>query len=157
MPYTSYVDVLLILTRGNEVLLARRANTGYSDGLWNLPSGKLESGEDLEAGMIREAAEEIGIGLRRKDIRMAAAVHYLPPDGQARVGFFFHADRWSGEPFNAEPDKCSDLRWFGFDEIPPDTVPYTNAGLDLFRRGEHFSVSGWTPTADTAGDSSEIG
>ncbi|WP_330179985.1 NUDIX domain-containing protein [Nocardia sp. NBC_01503] len=147
MPYTSFVDVLLILTRGDEVLLARRANTGYSDGLWNLPSGKLEAQEDLEAGMIREAREEIGIELSRSDIRMANAVHYQPPDEQSRVGFFFHADTWSGEPFNAEPDKCSDLRWFRLDDIPEDTVPYTSIGLDLFRRGEHFGLSGWTVTA----------
>ncbi|MRH87488.1 NUDIX domain-containing protein [Nocardia sp. SYP-A9097] len=157
MQYTSFVDVLLILTRGDEVLLARRANTGYSDGLWNLPSGKLDAGEDLEAGMIREAWEEIGIELSRKDIRMANVVHYQPPDEQTRIGFFFHADSWSGEPFNAEPDKCSDLRWFARDEIPADTVPYTSIGLDLFRRGEHFGLAGWTVTAESARNASEIG
>ncbi|MET9485862.1 NUDIX domain-containing protein [Nocardia sp. NPDC006630] len=148
MTYTSFVDVLLIATRGDEILLARRANTGYSDGLWNLPSGKLESDEDLEAAMIREAHEEVGIQLSRKDIRMVAALHLRAPDGQGRVGFFFHADKWIGEPFNAEPHKCSDLRWFHREEIPADTVPYTRAGLELFWRDEHFGLSGWPVPAD---------
>lgn len=154
MPYTSLVDVLLIATRGEHVLLARRANTGYGDGLWNLPSGKLEAEEDLEAAVIREAQEEVGIRLRRTNIRMAAALHYRPRDGEApRVGFFFHTDNWDGEPVNAEPHKCSDLRWFPLTEIPPDTVPYTREGLRLFRRNESFGLSGWAQdgTATTLG------
>ncbi|MFI9503662.1 NUDIX domain-containing protein [Nocardia sp. NPDC052566] len=144
MRYTSLVDVLLIATRGDHVLLARRANTGYGDGLWNLPSGKLEAGEDVEAAVLREAHEEVGIRLGRNDIRMAAALHYRPGDGAAaRVGFFFHATEWHGEPFNAEPHKCSDVRWFPLAEIPLDTVPYTAQGLKLFLRNENFGVFGW--------------
>ncbi|MCA1675506.1 MAG: NUDIX domain-containing protein, partial [Actinobacteria bacterium] len=49
MPYTSFVDVLLLLVREDHVLLAQRHNTGYADGQWNLPSGKLNEGEDLQA------------------------------------------------------------------------------------------------------------
>lgn len=144
MPYTSLVDVLLIATRCKHVLLARRANTGYGDGLWNLPSGKLEPDEDLEAAVIREAHEEVGIKLSRNNIRVATTLHYRPRDGQpARFGFFFHANSWHGEPINAEPHKCSDLRWFPLTEIPPDTVPYTIEGLNLFRRKESFGLSGW--------------
>lgn len=150
MPYTSYVDVLLIATRGDQVLLARRANTGYSDGLWNLPSGKLELGEDVETAMLREAREEVGIELRRKDIRMVASLHLRAPDEVGRVGFFFHADQWIGEPYNAEPHKCSDLQWFPIDELPADTVPYTSAGVDLYLRGEHFGLYGWPVVAQDA-------
>lgn len=35
---THPVDVLLILTTGDQVLLALRDGTGYADGMWNLPS-----------------------------------------------------------------------------------------------------------------------
>lgn len=38
---------MLMLINGSQVLLALRENTGYADGLWNLPSGKLEDGEDV--------------------------------------------------------------------------------------------------------------
>ncbi|UGT43665.1 NUDIX domain-containing protein [Nocardia yamanashiensis] len=143
MAYTSFVDVLLIATRDDRVLLARRANTGYGDGLWNVPSGKLEPDEDVEAAVIREAKEEIGISLHRNDIRMSTVLHYRPPGGPGRVGFFFHATTWQGEPFNAEPHKCSELRWFPLDALPADTVPYITLGLDHFRRGLTFGVAGW--------------
>ncbi|WP_067820911.1 NUDIX hydrolase [Nocardia inohanensis] len=147
MAYTCPVDVLLIATRGDQILLTRRANTGYGDGLWNVPSGKLEPGEDLEAAVIREAEEEIGITLRRRDIRMAAALHYNPPDSAPRVGFFFHATSWRGEVVNAEPHKCSELRWFPLAGIPADTLAYTCEGLGLFRRGLAFGLAGWPESA----------
>jgi hypothetical protein len=34
VPYTSIVDVLLILVRDGHVLLAQRHNTGYADGAY---------------------------------------------------------------------------------------------------------------------------
>ncbi|MFD0361337.1 NUDIX domain-containing protein [Nocardia sp. GCM10030253] len=142
MPYTIVVDVLLLI-RDDRVLLAQRCNTGYADGQWNLPSGKLEEGEDLELAMIREAEEEIGIRLRRSDLRMATSLQYRAPEGHSRVGFVFYAERWEGEPFNAEPHKCSALEWVHVDELPADTVPYTRAGIELYRRGAHFGIHGW--------------
>ncbi|WP_410570344.1 NUDIX hydrolase [Amycolatopsis sp. cmx-4-61] len=143
MPYTSFVDVLIILERGEQVLLAQRAGTGYADGQWNLPSGKLEAGEDMIAAIIREAHEELGVVVERDDLEMVTTVHYLNPEGQARVGFFFRARRWRGEPRNAEPHKCSQIAWFPKDQLPADTVPYTHAGVELFRRGEPFGLQGW--------------
>ena len=151
MPYTSFVDVLLILVRDGHVLLAERSGTGYADGQWNLPSGKLEEGEDLVAAVMREAREEIDLGLSRADLVMATSVHYLSPEGRARVGFFFHAPRWRGEPRNAEPHKCARIQWFPLDQLPPNTVPYTHAGVELFRRGESFGLQGWPGLPNASG------
>ncbi|GAA4533570.1 NUDIX hydrolase [Amycolatopsis samaneae] len=143
MTYTSVVDVLLLLVRDGTVLLAQREGTGYADGLWNLPSGKLEAGEDLVAAMIREAREEIGLELTRDSLRMVNAVHNLNPHGRARVGFTFTADAWAGEPYNAEPHKCAKIAWYPLDALPEATVPYTAACVDLYRRGEPFGLNGW--------------
>lgn len=75
------VDVHLILRRGDEVLLARRANTGYGDGLYNLPSGHVEPGEDVRAAVIRESREEIGLALAPDDV---SAELVLQHRGRAR-------------------------------------------------------------------------
>jgi 8-oxo-dGTP diphosphatase len=143
VPYTSFVDVLLILDRDEQVLLAQREGTGYADGQWNLPSGKLEAGEDMIAAIIREAREEIGVEVDRDDLEMVTTVHYRNPEGHARVGFFFRAQRWHGEPRNAEPHKCSQIAWFPKDTLPDNTVPYTHAGVELYRRDERFGLQGW--------------
>lgn len=153
MPYTSPVDALLLLVRDGHVLLAERSGTGYADGEWNLPSGKLEDGEDLVAAIIREGREEVDVELERDDLVMATSVHYRNPEGHGRVGFFFHAQRWHGEPRNAEPHKCAQIRWFPLDQLPPNTVPYTRAGIEQFVRGEPFGLRGWSesPIAALAG------
>lgn len=143
MPYTSVVDVLLILTRGDHILLALRDGTGYADGQWNLPSGKLEDGEDLITAVMRETREEIGIELDRRTIELATVVHNRNPEGQARVGFFFTTTAWTGEPHNAEPHKCAKIAWYRPDMLPHNTVPYTAAGIDLYQRGQPLGLCGF--------------
>jgi 8-oxo-dGTP diphosphatase len=144
VPHTVVVDVMLILERDGLVLLAERSGTGYADGALNLPSGKLEPGEDVVAAVIREAHEEVGVVVDRAD----GAVHvmqHLSPEGQTRVGWFFRADRWVGEPYNAEPHKCARLLWAPVDQLPGNTWPYTTAGLAQYRAGTPFSLHGFTP------------
>ena len=56
----------LLIMRNKEVLLAKRKNTGYKDGEYELPGGYLEKNEDLYGAMIREAKEELGIYYKEK-------------------------------------------------------------------------------------------
>lgn len=146
MPYATILDVMLILTRGDHVLLAQRQGTGYADSQWNLPSGKVEPDEHAVAAIIREAHEEIGIRLDPAMLRPIGAVHYRNPEGQTRLGLFFATETHpgsQGEPINAEPHKCAKIDWFPLGMLPHDTVPYTAAGVDLYRRGESIAVAGW--------------
>ncbi|WP_218579060.1 NUDIX hydrolase [Phytohabitans houttuyneae] len=148
-PPTHPVDVLLILVRGDQVLLALRQGTGYADGEWNLPSGKLEVGEDAISAVIREAAEEIGIHLDQDEPRLVTTVHHQNWTGLGRIGLVFavdHAPARHGHPTNAEPHKCAKLEWFPADTLPTNTYPYTAASIQAYRTGEHLMVSGWRET-----------
>ncbi|GFE25948.1 methyltransferase domain-containing protein [Streptomyces nigrescens] len=138
--HTEVVDVHLVLRRGDEVLLARRANTGYADGLFHAPSGHAEDGEDVREAMIREAAEEVGLRLVPEDLRVALVMqHCAPPPARPRIGWFFEAAYGAGgEPWNREPDKCAELAWFPLDALPDDMVAYCRAGLDGLRAGHRF-------------------
>jgi SAM-dependent methyltransferase len=154
--HAEVVDVHLILLRGREVLLARRAGTGYADGLLHAPSGHLEDGEDVRAGMIRETAEEIGIDLAPHELEAAVVMQHRSPDGRPRIGWFFTARLAAGaEPVNREPDKCSELGWYPLDDLPQDMVAYCRAGLDAFRAGvpflTHLHESGDPIAYDAAG------
>ncbi len=145
-PPTYPVDVLLILTDGPRVLLALREGTGYADGMWNVPSGKLEAGEDAPTAVVRECREEIGLELAGDEPRLAVTVHHRNAAGQGRIGLFFtvayQPDR-PGEPINAEPHKCAKLDWFPADMLPHNTYPYTTAGVATYRRGMPFALDGW--------------
>ncbi|MFC4036044.1 methyltransferase domain-containing protein [Streptomyces polygonati] len=137
--HTEIVDVHLLLVRGQEVLLARRANTGYADGLLHAPSGHLEDGEDVRSAMIREAREELGLDLAPDDLEAVLAMQHRAPDGAARTGWFFLTRLARGrEPVNAEPDKCSELGWYRLAALPDDMVAYCRAGIEAWRAGHRF-------------------
>jgi 8-oxo-dGTP diphosphatase len=140
------VDVFLLLHDGPSVLLALRENTGYDDGLWNLPSGKLEHGEDALSGMIREAREEIGLELAPIALRLAATVHHRAAPGHGRIGLVFAAafDPSShGIPVNAEPHKCGGLGWFPADALPAEMSGYSADCVRAHRSGTPFLLSRW--------------
>ncbi|MFG1807254.1 methyltransferase domain-containing protein [Streptomyces sp. NPDC049040] len=159
--HTEVVDVHLILLRGRDVLLARRAGTGYADGLLHAPSGHLEDGEDVRAGMIREAAEEIGVDLAPHEVEAAVVMQHRGPGGMPRIGWFFTARLAAGaEPVNREPDKCSGLGWYPLDDLPDDMVAYCRAGLDAYRAGvpflTHLHESGDPIVHDPAGEDRSV-
>ncbi|MGA4842902.1 trifunctional class I SAM-dependent methyltransferase/NUDIX hydrolase/VOC family protein [Streptomyces sp. G45] len=139
--HTEVVDVHLILRRGDDVLLTRRAGTGYADGLLHLPSGHVEDGEDVRTAMIREAREELGLALAPGDLRAALVMQHRGPGGHPRTGWFFEAPHGAGgTPRNAEPHKCAELAWHPVRALPDDMVAYCRAGLDAWHRGEPFAV-----------------
>jgi len=138
--------VLLLLTHADQVLLALREGTGYADGQWNLPSGKLEPNEDAISAVIREAEEEIGLRLTADEPRLVTTVHHRNPAGNARVGLAFavaHNPRQHGEPINAEPHKCAMIGWFPTALLPPNTYPYTTACVRAFSDGRPLALDGW--------------
>ncbi|SFL46031.1 ADP-ribose pyrophosphatase YjhB, NUDIX family [Streptomyces pini] len=147
------VDVHLVLRRGEEVLLARRAGTGYADGLLNAPSGHAEDGEDVREAVIREAYEEIGLCLAPGELKVALVMQHRSPAGDPRMGWFFEAWADQGrEPVNAEPDKCSELGWFPLAALPGDMVAYCRAGLEAYRAGHRFALHWHRPGDSIAYD-----
>lgn len=136
------IDAHVLLIRGGEVLLTRRRGT-YGDGMWHLPSGKLDPGESLTAAAVREAAEEVGVGIDPGDLRHVHTLHATGSGQRPRLGIFFATERWTGEPRNREPDKCSGLGWFSLSALPEDVIPYPLAGIQAYRDGTPFGLFGW--------------
>ncbi|HWA43079.1 MAG TPA: NUDIX domain-containing protein [Hypericibacter adhaerens] len=143
------VDLHLVLMKSDQVLLGLRQGTGYCDGMYHLPAGHLEAGETVMEGTIREAREELGVGLRAADLRLDYVLHHR--SNSDRMALFFSASRWSGEPTNREPDKCEALAWFPLDRLPPNMVPYAAHALSGIRNGERLGFYGWPPRESAAG------
>jgi GrpB-like predicted nucleotidyltransferase (UPF0157 family)/8-oxo-dGTP pyrophosphatase MutT (NUDIX family) len=141
--HLSIVDVHVLLLRDGRILLGRRQNTGYADGLLHLPSGHLEAGETAAEAAAREALEELGITIDPADLRLAHVMHRAPDGGPDRVGFFFLADRWTGDVRNAEPDRCSELVWADPDALPPGVLAYPAAAVRAALAGEPYSEYAW--------------
>ena len=130
------VTVHLLFFREDQVLLLRRFNTGYADGQYSVPAGHLDGGETVMAAAAREAQEEVGLKLEAGDMTFSTVMHRIEDD--ERVDFFICVDKWQGEPFNAEPDKCDDLCWVNVNQLPVNTVPYVRQALGNHLAGIRF-------------------
>lgn len=142
------VDVHVLLVDADQLLLTRRRDADPAfDGLWHLPSGKLESGESVLDAAVREAREEVGVLVESGDLRHVHTIHVSGSGAEPRLGVFFEARRWGGEPANREPDKCSAVRWYPLDDLPDELIDYPATGIRAYRDGIPFSVRGWPPPA----------
>ncbi len=63
----SQIARVILETPNKEVLLIRRASGTFA-GKWEIPGGKINNGESLEEGVIRETREETGIVIDTKDL-----------------------------------------------------------------------------------------
>jgi A/G-specific adenine glycosylase len=63
-PVPHYTVTAAVIRRGGQVLIARRPSKGLLGGLWEFPGGKVEPGEELAAGLVREIGEELGTVIR---------------------------------------------------------------------------------------------
>jgi mutator protein MutT len=119
------VAVYLFLIKEDKILLCRRAYTGWQDGNYSLPSGHLDPNETIIEAMLRETKEEVGVVLKKEDIKLVHTMHRI----NIYVDFYFEAKSWQGEPQNMEPDKCDDVRWFLINELPENMVPSVRAAF----------------------------
>lgn len=133
--------VHLLFIRENQILVARRANTGYRDGEYSVPAGHLDGGETVRVAAAREAEEEVGVRIEADDIRFSSVMHRI--EGDERVDFFVQVMHWQGEVVNAEPEKCDDLRWVNFNELPGNTIPYVRRAIMNHVSGVTFDEFGW--------------
>jgi mutator protein MutT len=127
MRATFPVTVHLLFFREDQILLLRRFNTGYADGLYSVPAGHLDGGETVMDAAAREAEEEVGVKIDLDAMQFSTVMHRM--EEEERVDFFVHVRRWQGEPFNAEPEKCDDLCWVDVEQLPLNMVPYVRQAL----------------------------
>ena len=133
--------VQLFFFRENRILLLRRFNTGFRDGEYTVPAGHMDGGETVMQAAIREGKEEVGVDIAEQNMTFSTVMHRIEDD--ERVDFFVHVHKWEGEPFNAEPEKCDDLRWVQIDQLPENTVEYVRRSIANHLNGTHFDEFGW--------------
>ena len=134
--------VHLLFVRDGRILLLRRFKTGYADGLYSVPGGHLDGNESVIAAGVREAREEVRVTVRAADMAFSNVMHRQEDD--ERVDFFLEVRAWQGEPVNAEPEKCDDLRWADVGDLPANTLPYVRRGIENHLQNVRFSLFGWS-------------
>ena len=127
-----------LIIKDNKVLLLKRANTGYCDGMYGVPAGHID---DLELGstaMLRELKEEISLNLKPTDIKQVCTVHKLQKDC-VYIHYFFKISNFNIQDIkNNEPNKCDELAWFDLDNLPENTQTYVKKAIETVLKGESF-------------------
>ena len=80
-----------LVTRGERVLFVREGDT------WLLPGGRLEAGETLAEGAVREVTEETGVSVVTTDLVAIAEQTFVRGEGNESFEFYFAT-------FLAEPE-----------------------------------------------------
>jgi len=113
---------LCFLLREGEILLGLRKE-GFGAGKWNGIGGKVEEGETLLFGAVREIAEEIHVSVKEEHLEKRAELLFRFIEGRKIVtemmGHVYVVQKWEGEP--SESNEIAPL-WHKTDNIPFDTM-----------------------------------
>ena len=131
------VDVHLLLLCDGQLLLGRRANTGYGDGAYEPPSSRLDERETIVEAAVRVAAAEAGIALDPACVTLAHVMHDV--SGAGRIAFFLTAEEWDG-PVAGSGGGYSDLGWFPLEALPANMIDRARVAVRNFAAGARFST-----------------
>lgn len=110
------------VVRGSKLLVAQRLRPPELAGRWELPGGKVASGETEPAALARELAEELGIAVAVGD-----RVGHDVALGDSATLRAYQVRLTGGEP---HPHDHRALRWVSAAELPGlDWVPADRAWL----------------------------
>ena len=123
------VAVAILVQKDSQVLLVRRANDPKR-GLWTLPAGFVDAGEDPVLAAAREALEETSL---RVQIGPLLDVMYgQEHPGGAHIILFYRGEIISGE-IHARDD-VDQAAFFNFDKLPPLAFGTTRRLLDTLNK-----------------------
>jgi len=140
MPYAATHTIII---KDGRVLLLRRFNTGWMDGLYTVPGGHIEANESAAAGAARELLEETGLSVDPQSLEHAITVHRKNEDGAVYFDEYFIAHEWNGKPSITEPHKSDAIEWVKIDELGDAVVPSILRALQNYQAGRRYAEDGW--------------
>ena len=113
------VAACVLLDADGRILIAKRPAGRPLAGLWEFPGGKAEPAESPEHALIRELAEELGIGIAAADLSPLTFASHAYPDFHLLMPLFL-CTRWRGEP---KPHEGQELAWVKPKELAAYAMP----------------------------------
>ena len=115
------------------LLIKRRPNDPHKPGVWEIPGGRLELGEDPFEGLRRETQEETGLEVVvRNPLRVH---HFTRDDGQRITMITFYCTPNSRDVQLS--DEHTDYRWSTFEEAYGLIHPAFKEEIDIYRKHFH--------------------
>jgi len=137
-----HVAVAVIQDDQGRVLLSRRPEGVHQGGLWEFPGGKLEEGEDLAQGLIREIREELGLRVISYRPLISVVHHY--PDKSVKLDVHRVTD-FVGTPHGREGQP---LAWVAPDALTDYPMPAADGPIiNAVRLPDTYLITGPDPEA----------
>jgi 8-oxo-dGTP diphosphatase len=133
------VGVLLVDERGGVLLTLRKLPP--EAGCWSIFGGKLDYLETLEECAVRETREEVGLDVSVESL-LCVTDHLLPQESQHWVSPAYLGRVLQGEARNCEPQKTSEIRWFGLAELPRNLTMTAGNAIAAYRRQRGAAACG---------------
>ncbi len=111
---TQHIVVAAVVRQGSNIAMVEEGKETIR-GLWNLPTGHVEPGENIIAATVREAREETGL-----DIILTAILgieNYVVADGSQYVKFIFLAEAPAHDTLHVDGAEIISARWVPIEEI----------------------------------------
>lgn len=141
---TPFIAAFVIFRKDNKIALLLRSNTGYRDGEYGLPSGKVDQGESYTQAAVREAKEEVAVDVKPDELQHVLTSHRQgDKDDTEWVDVIYEAKNWQGDLKNAEPHKHGELKWFDHNNLPDNTIPPIRHYLAEIKAGKTYTEWGW--------------
>lgn len=123
---------VLLRDAESRVLLIKRGPTSTKPGLWAVPAGFMDYGEDVRKAAARELHEETGLHADVGDVVFVASNWHDP--SKLTVGIWFAGTHTGGTLLAG--DDAVDAAWFGLDELPPLAFETDTALFERLRAAE---------------------
>lgn len=115
----------MIITQNNRILLMKYNYSGNN--VFGLPGGNPDDGETLEAALIRELAEELGVKVQVGPLLFVGEV-ILPDKGKITLHCIFSGEIMAGTPaLNPIETTALSLEWLPLDQLSSINM-YPNVG-----------------------------
>lgn len=114
-----------IVRDAEKVLLLQRPDDDFMGGIFELPSGKVEAGEALDAALVREVKEETGLDVTEIS-QYVGSFDYTSGSGKKSRQFNFAVSVACTEPVELQEHDA--YLWIGLDQ----DLPVTAAVKDVF-------------------------
>jgi 8-oxo-dGTP diphosphatase len=143
------VGIIVIKTEnGKQYIMLHQRKGSLGKNYWGSGGGHLEPGESLQAGALRELAEEAGEQVIVTNVAFLGVVNFTEMQPKHYVDVSFSAEWVAGEPTNSAPEETTDWQWFELDNLPGPLFPPIEKYLIALKTGQRFFDS--TFLADTS-------
>jgi 8-oxo-dGTP diphosphatase len=124
------VKAFIVDDKKRILLIKRELNDVHRPGIWEIPGGRLDSGEDPVEGLKRETKEETGLNI---DVLNPLGVrHFTREDGQSITMIIFLCKAESNNVKLSE--EHIEYDWVELNKKDPKLADFFNEEVELYKK-----------------------